>query len=225
MNKPDRTPNIIGSAEAIFRRYGQDVPSIKAVNSTHSILRDLNLDISMNQVAKEFDEGLKKLMTSGGGLEDFMKQMRWMCNQYKNIGEEVLRLETLLFQKIDVLDKLNNRIPVITSLTPNEALPELIESFTKYADNVFKSAKFEEDYKELVETYKRWNICRQIMIFQNTIKTDTYEAQCSICLMEPITSAIVPCGHTFCSNCIKKQNTNCYICRGIIRERIKLYFT
>jgi len=37
--------------------------------------------------------------------------------------------------------------------------------------------------------------------------------------------AIVPCGHTFCGGCAKKQNTNCYICRGQIRERIKLYFT
>ena len=55
------------------------------------MLRDLNLDVSMNEIAKEFDDGLKKLTTTGG-LDDFMKQMRWMCNQYKNINNSDILL-------------------------------------------------------------------------------------------------------------------------------------
>lgn len=223
MSKPDKTPHIIGIAETIFRRYGHDIPSIKG-SSTHSILRDLNLDISLNEVVSEFDDNLKKIRTENG-LEDFLKQTRWIFNQYKNIGEEVLRLETTLFQKIELLDKLNNRLPMITSLQNNEALPELIDSFSKYAEVIFQNSKFEENYKELVEAYKKWNICRQIISVQSMFKTDVNEPQCAICLIEPVSMAIVPCGHTFCMNCAKKQNTTCYICRGNIRERTKLYFT
>jgi hypothetical protein len=73
--------------------------------------------------------------------------------------------------------------------------------------------------------YKKWNICRQIISLQNSIKEKNNEPQCAICLSEPISYTIVPCGHTFCSVCSKKQNTTCYICRGIIRERVKLFFT
>lgn len=224
MAKPDKTPQIIGLAETIFRRYGREVPTIKGHN-TGSILRDLNLDISLDETVALFDEGLKKNRTVGGGLDEFIKQTRWIFNQYKNIGEEILLLETNLFQKIDLLDKLNSRCPMITSLSNNEVLPELIDTFAKYTDTVFKSSNIEENYKKLVEAYKKWNICRQIISLHNNFRNETQDPQCAICLTDPITTAIVPCGHTFCGNCIKKQNTTCYICRGTIRERIKLFFT
>ena len=224
MAKPDKTPQIIGIAETIFRRYGHEIPTMKG-HTTGSILRDLNLDVSLDETVAIFDEGLKKNRTVSGGLEEFMKQTRWIFNQYKNIGEEILRLETNLYQKIDILDKLNSRTPIITSLSNNDVLPELIDTFTKYADTVYKSTNIEENYKELVEEYKKWNICRQIISFNNNFRNETNDPQCAICLTDPITTAIVPCGHTFCGNCVKKQNTTCYICRGTIRERLKLFFT
>jgi hypothetical protein len=222
MSHPDKTPHMLGIAETIFRRYGRDVPSIKG-NNTHNILTDLNLDTSMNTVVTDFDENLKKI--GGNGLDDFIKQMKWIFNQYRAIGEEILRQETVLHEKLNLLDKLNNRIPLVTSLTTNEVLPELIESFTKYADSIYATCKIDELYVEIVELYKKWNICRQIVLLQYNLKNTMTEPQCSICLAEPVSYAIVPCGHTFCSLCSKKQNTNCYICRGNIRERVKLYFT
>ena len=93
MARPDRTPHMIGLAETIFRRYGHDVPSIKG-NSSASMLRDLNLDASMCSVTAFFDEGLKKNTSATDvlGLDDFLRQTRWMFNQYRIIGEEVIRL-------------------------------------------------------------------------------------------------------------------------------------
>lgn len=224
MTKPDKTPQIIGLAETIFRRYGRDIPTIKG-NTSGAILRDLNLDISMSEIAENFDEELKKNRIMDGGLNDFLRQTKWIINQYKIFGEEVLRLESLLFQKIEVLDKINSRIPIISSLSNNEVLPELINTFSKYVESIYNSMNIEEVYTELVIAYKKWNICRQIISIHSNFKNESYDPQCAICLTEPVGSTIVPCGHTFCNNCIKKQNTSCYICRGIIRERIKLYFT
>jgi hypothetical protein len=226
MSRPDRTPHMLGLAETIFRRYGHDVPSIKG-NNTGNVLRDLNLDASMCSVTAFFDEGLKKnaSATDVSGLDDFLRQTRWMFNQYRIIGEEVIRLETILYQKIDLLDKLNSRCPMITSLANNEVLPELIESFAKYADSIYKTTQIEDSYKELVEAYKKWNICRQIISLHNNFRNETHDPQCAICLTDPVCMTIVPCGHTFCGNCIKKQNTTCYICRGTIRERVRLFFT
>ena len=223
MVHPERVPKMVNMAESIFRRYGQEIPTIKG-QSPQNILKDLNLNVSVDQVVAEFNEGLKRLQ-GDNPLDDFMKQLKWLYNQYRMIGEEVLRLETTLFQKIEYLDKLNNRIPIITSLKDNEVLPELIDSFSKYATKIYESSQFEENYKELVEAYKKWNICRQIISNQLLLKSEKSEPQCSICLLEPVSSVIVPCGHTFCTNCSKKQNTTCFICRGKIRERVKLYFT
>lgn len=246
MGRPDRTPHVLGIAETIFRKYNHEVPTIKGCHP-NTVLRDLNLDASMNTVIREFDEGLQKQFeevaaagsTEGSGsaaangsgdvsvtgLQPFMRQLRWMFHQYKNIGEEILRQETNLYQKLDHLDKLNQRIPLLTSLIPNDALPELLNSFANYAEGMYKTMAIEEDYKTLVEMYKKWNICRQIISLQHVFKQDATDPQCAICVLEPVSFVIVPCGHTFCSACSKKQNTTCYICRGTIRERIKLYFT
>jgi hypothetical protein len=222
MMHPEKLPQMITSADAIFRKYGREPPTIKG-HTTQQLLKDLNLDVSMNRVIAELNEGLHKLRGEGK-IEDFMKQLRWIFHQYRAIGEEVIRLETNLFQKIEMLDKLHNRIPLVTGLSNNEALPELIEAFTKYTKQIYNSSQFEDIYKALVEEYKKWNICRQVISASNLLKAST-EPQCTICLLEPISYAIVPCGHTFCGNCTKKQNTTCYICRGQIRERMKLYFT
>jgi hypothetical protein len=225
MSRPDRTPSVLGIAESIFRRYNHDIPTIKG-NHPNMVIRDLNLDASLQDVVAEFDEGLLKQKTEQeNSLQSFMKQLRWMFQQYKQVGEDVLRLETVLYQKLDHLDKLQQRVPLFGNLVPNDVLPELIDTFAKYAESVYQTTHIEEDYKQLVEAYKKWNICRQIVSLQAILKNDTHEPQCSICLVEPVSFVIVPCGHTFCSTCSKKQNTTCYICRGAIRERVKLYFT
>lgn len=222
MRKPNKTPNILGLAEAIFRRYGQDIPNLKSANS-QQISNDLNLDSTIDGAISDLSTGLKKLQTENGGLDDFFAQTKWIINKYKTIGEEVLRLEALLLTKIDLLDKLNSRLPLITGLANNDALGELIEAFNKYAEMVFKSCDFEKVYKELIEAYKKWNICREVIMLNRIITSDTSEPQCSICLNDPISYAFVPCGHTFCNMCVKKQNLACYICRSPIRERLKLF--
>lgn len=221
LSNSDKTPQLLGAAETIFRRFGQEIPTIRM--NQRSPLKDLNVDVSLEHAYQELNDGVK-LLKGCGSLDDLMSQLKWLTNQYKNIGEEVLRLETLLFQKIDRLDKVNQRIPMITTLTENEALPELISAFTKYSKSIYESSHFEENYIQLMEGYKKWNLCRQLLSVQQMMQKDTSDPSCSICLLEPVSHAIAPCGHTFCGTCSRKQNTTCFICRGQIRERIKLFF-
>lgn len=221
--KPEKIPQSLAIAETIFKRYGQEAPTMKGSHPIN-ILKDLNLDINLCSITAEFDDGLR----AASGLEEttlksFVAQMRWIYTQYRNIGEDVLRLEAQLHQKLEQLDRLHEKIPTVSQLEPNDALPELIETFSKYAKQVFDNSQFEDTYKELVYAYKKWNICRHIVSLHNMMRNVTVEPQCSICVIEPISYVSVPCGHTFCSTCSKKQTANCYICRGLIRERVKLY--
>ena len=218
---PDRVPNLLSNSEDIFRKYGKDVPTIKGV-SAHIALRDLNMDASMDNVVEYIEYNLST-QQSAGSLNTLLKQLRWLFQEYKNTGEEVLRLETTLFQKMEMLDKIHQRLPALMNLTENSSLPSLIDAFSTYTKEAFEGAHFEENYTQLVEEYKKWNVCRQIISAQHMMK-ETSESSCAICLLETVSYAIVPCGHTFCSSCSKKQNTTCYICRGVIRERLKLYF-
>ena len=54
------------------------------------------------------------------------------------------------------------------------------------------------------------------------IKLENKINKCSICLDNTISHCCVPCGHAYCYDYINKTS-NCYICRGIIRNKIKLF--
>jgi len=228
MSQPDRAPTIIGIAESIFRKYNHDVPILRGGqgNQANMTIQDLNMDVSLNETVADFDKKLSEWKQEDRGLHVFMKQLDWIIQQYKNIGDQVLHLETKLYKKVEQLDTLHSRIPTIMSLSDNEVLPDLVGTFIKYAESVYANSQIEEDYKKLLEAYKKWNICRQIVSYHTICKQDRQQdPPCSICMVEPISFAIVPCGHTFCSNCCKKHNTTCHICRGVIREKVKLFFT
>jgi hypothetical protein len=58
----------------------------------------------------------------------------------------------------------------------------------------------------------------------NELKKELEEKnKCTICFNNTISHCCNPCGHTYCTDCIDKTN-NCYICRAIIRNKIKLFF-
>lgn len=46
--------------------------------------------------------------------------------------------------------------------------------------------------------------------------------KCSICYEHNISKCCIPCGHTYCNNCITITN-NCYICRSRIQQKINIY--
>ena len=70
----------------------------------------------------------------------------------------------------------------------------------------------------------RQNIINALKIqLEDKIKIiENLSNKCTICYNTTITHCCVPCGHTYCSDCINKTS-NCYICRGIIQNKIKLY--
>ena len=223
LQHPDRSPTTLGIAETIFRKFGQEAPL--RTNTNYSITRDLRLDMSMNNVVQEIEESMRKAIDTSGSLLGLGQQLKWLFNQYKHVGDEVIRLEALLTQKTDVLDKLHQRQSLITSLKNNDALPELLDSFHKYTEMVFKESAFETTYLELSAAYKKWNILREFMTVKTLTDADHKEPLCAICLTDPITHTVAPCGHTFCTTCVRRLNVSCYLCRGTVRERVKLYFT
>jgi hypothetical protein len=236
LQHPERTPSAIGIAETLFRRYGHDAPTYRG---TSSISRELNVDVSMSPVLTEVTAALAAIGVGGSvdassvpasvsvghsPLSVLTHQLRWIFQQYKATGEEVQRLEALLQQKTQALDKLQQRLPLITNLTTNDAYPPLLEAFQAYLQNAFRNSQIETTYRELVEAYKKWQVLRELVALPSLANSESREPLCSVCITDPITHAIAPCGHTFCTNCVRRMSHQCYICRGQAREKVKLYF-
>lgn len=219
MQHPTRSPSSLGIAEAIFRKYSHEVP---VTNRFHAISRELHLDTSLNPVVQEIETSISGESFSLSALSLQLKQVFVL---YRQAGEEVIRLEAQVSQKADMLDKLQQRIPLLTTLTANEALNPLLVSFETYMKEVFASAKFEDTYQELVAAYKKWYLLREVVAFQQLANPGTSEPLCGICIAEPISHCVAPCGHTFCAGCIRRMNLTCYLCRGVVKDRIKLFLT
>jgi hypothetical protein len=218
-----QTATLIRSAEDIFTRFGRDLPLTDRIST--QISQELNLDCSLNSVLAGLDSELQEVGSSLSPSLQVVQQIKWVFTQYRVVGEEVLRLEALLNQKTGVLDRLAERQNLVLNLKTNDALPPLMEAFGTYMGQIFVESNFEATYKDLAEAYKKWNILRDIVALHQSVMTETREPMCAICVSEPVTHVVAPCGHTFCTGCVRRLNITCYLCRGAVRERVKLFFT
>ena len=94
----------------------------------------------------------------------------------------------------------------------------------EYLEMIYKENQIEDDYKKVIEAYRRFVALRDVVMTSRGIVAQESEPLCSICLDEPVAFTLTPCGHTFCQTCIRRQNGTCFICRSAIRDKVKLYF-
>jgi hypothetical protein len=181
--------------------------------------------LSANRIFEKFNQTLPgSTAADGSGIQHLSLQLKHLYQQYKTVGEEVMRLEALLNQKTNLLDKLHERQNIVLNLKNNEALPGLLDAFGTYMTEIFKETNFEATYTELIQAHQQWNLLREILSVQQ-LMTEQKDPLCSICVAEPVTHCVAPCGHTFCTGCVKRLTMSCYLCRGSVRERVKLFFT
>lgn len=58
-----------------------------------------------------------------------------------------------------------------------------------------------------------------------TIQAISNELLCSVCLTNKINICITPCGHTFCNKCTDHMRSSCYMCKGNVGNKIKLFLS
>jgi len=187
--------------------------------------KDKFLDISGADRVMFLDELERELQEHGKSkYVELMFQVKHMVESYKATGETIIRLETILQTKLAILDKAVQRLTAVCSLDQNAAFEPLMDSIQTYLTLVFEENKIEETYNEIIAAYKKLFFLREALQFLWTLEGAQRDPLCAICFNEPVQFAMVPCGHTFCSSCVKRQITSCYICRVNVREKIKLYF-
>ena len=96
-----------------------------------------------------------------------------------------------------------------------------------------------ESFKKAKEEYakERKNILKYIYLLRKVNKMNVTN-MCVVCMDEPVSHFINPCGHTFCENCLKNHleinnitdrdsimnNIKCPICRKFVNNVNPLYF-
>jgi hypothetical protein len=216
---PESSP--LYRVENFMKKYGRAEGIITNNNGN----KDKFIDISGDDRTLYLEELEVHLQEHGKSkYVDIIMQVKFMIDSYRETGEKIIQLENTLKSKLDVLDKAVTKLSAITTLGQNAAFPGLVGSIQEYLNIVFEENQIEPTYKELVQTYKKLFFLREALQFLWSLEGAQREPLCAICFNEPIQLALVPCGHTFCGTCCKRQITACFICRVNVREKIKLFF-
>lgn len=112
------------------------------------------------------------------------------------------------------------RVPHTTAFTAE--YDTLQSALLHFIESQYAALRIEDDYKEFATQYDRFQAYRSILCLLQP--QGGAQPLCTVCMTEPISAAVVPCGHTFCGRCCSTQRNICYICRTPVRDRQRLYF-
>jgi hypothetical protein len=217
LRKPLSQHPTLSQADSFLRKFG-----VLQFQPTHHSLRDILLDCSGESLIGKIEEEL--LAVGPSSSVKLTEQIRWLYDAYKIAGENVMKQETILRAKLDLMDKMHQRTMGLLDLPINESSAPFQEATLQYLEAFFKEQNIEGDYNAYIEAYRRFVAIKEIITtFRFTDNVDK-EPLCCICLTEPVSHCITPCGHTFCSSCVKRQLTTCYMCRTTVKDRVRIFF-
>lgn len=182
-----------------------------------SSIRDIAISADISAAVADLSGDL------GISVELFRMAQKRAIRAYVQAATAVCAAETRLEEKLKRLDAIASRVNELMFLEPTEELGGLMAPVRAYLDSVYERVGIEEDYTTLVENYKRFAVLRGLV---GLSQFERHPAPtCTICMTREVTTALTPCGHTFCDDCVRNQLTSCYMCRVQIRDKLRLYFS
>jgi hypothetical protein len=182
-----------------------------------SSTRDLLLSLDSSGSAAEVEHELGISPTA------FREIIRRAIRMYVDSATAVCTAETQLEEKLKRLDTILRRVDDLMFLEPTEALEQLETPIRTYLETVLNKITIHEEYNRLIHNYKKFAVLKGLVSLANFQRSAA--PTCNICMAKEVTHALTPCGHTYCEDCLRNQNTSCYNCRTQIRDRIRLYFS
>ena len=215
--KPLAKHTTLGPAEILIRKFGR-----MNFVANHHTLRDVALDASGINITALVEEGLKQFPHT---LKGFQEQTRYLFDMYRESAEEIVRQDTVLQLRLSTFDKIQSRVTGLTELQVNDEYEPMALATEAYLQRIFNEHSLEPVDKALLEAYRKFLLLRDIVHMRRLADAIESQPLCNICFEESIQFAITPCGHTYCGTCVKKQFSTCYVCRGTVKERIRLFLS
>jgi Zinc finger, C3HC4 type (RING finger) len=214
--KPLSAHPTLGRVEQLIRRYSK--PDDERIRDK-TILRDLVADLSGTNMNTMVEEVI------GESLHTFVGKIHKVYELYREILDQTCQADIRLRNKLHALDKIQPRLVTLMELGSAENTAELERQIELYLKSIYDQNNPEEDYKASLQLFKKFLVVKELVGMLRLSAGADREPICGICLNDTVLYAVVPCGHTYCDPCSKKQYTQCFMCRQTIRDRIKIFFT
>lgn len=218
--RPATEQVLIGPIESILTKYSlRKELDPSAIRS----LQDILGDPPGFAIGEEIAECVAKYGPSN--MNEVRAQVSGLVDLYKHTGEKIFEAENQIKLRIEKLGKIHKQVSTILELQVNSATEDLVTGMEKYLQTAGNDLGIEELYKELIVLYNKHIVLRDAIQVFKTGSCLPSEPVCSICLTDTVSYAIVSCGHTFCAGCCRKMVYECGICRGKIKERMRIYLS
>lgn len=214
-SKPLAKHPTLGPAEILIRKFSRGNFQV-----THHSLKDIALDGSGVDILEIMNAQLARYPMT---LQGFQEATSFLLESFRESGEEIVRQDALLQSRLDTFDKVQARVSALAELQVNEELNQLIEATHIYLEKIFRRNEIEECYTAMIAAYRKFLLLRDILVSRRIVETTISEPLCSICFSDTIQYVLNPCGHSFCTGCVKRQISQCYICRQNVKDRVKIY--
>jgi hypothetical protein len=213
--KPLAKHPTLGPAEILIRKFSRANFQVG-----HHSIKDIALDGSGVDIVGEINAQLARFPMT---LHGYQEATTFLLDTFRESGEEIVRQDSLLQTRLDIFDKVQTRVAGLAEIQVNEQFEPLIDATKAYLEKIFKGNEIEESYTSLIAAYRKFLLLRDILLTRRIIETTLSEPLCSICFSDTIQYVLNPCGHTFCAGCVKRQISQCYICRQSVKDRVKIY--
>ena len=235
------TTNNNSNNNLLLDRFYREVPSLTnniAINSAPTLYEELNqlLNKQIDNMFEDFHN--YQIPTTISNIEvehktydisisrsiynlklDITNARKLLKNGYIS----VLESEKTLLNEIKDLDKmrsLNDELLVFYEILEDD---ELKDKFKDLALEAYNSKINNKKFKDMLYIYhlmldlhkKNIEALKDINLFNS-------KPLCPLCFQNMINYVIIPCGHTFCKNCLDRC-ANCGVCRGTITTIQQIY--
>ncbi len=210
----------IGQVETLIRRFSRN----EVVGPANQILRDIVADLSGVDATAFLAERLARRIQENP-VVSLAEQVREVYEVYRELMEQIAQVDTRIRQKLNVLDKVQPRLVMLLDLDVNQTTTELQAHIEAHLNSVYEKNNPEPEYKELLVLYKKLMVVRDLLALLRLSAGPEKEPICGICLNDAVTHVLVPCGHTYCDSCVRRQARQCFVCRQGASQAIRVFFT
>lgn len=223
LTKPVSSNAQYSQIENLIRKYSRS--EVQNQSNTSQLLQDFVADLSgvdVEFVNTRLAAKVKSELSAGQVLAEQVKELYEM---YRELMEQICEKDNRLKAKLTVLDKIQPRLTMLLDLGVSEETKELQKNIEVYLETVYKENNPEPEYRELLALYKKFIYVRDLVNLLRLSASPDKEPICGICLNDTVGFVLIPCGHTYCEMCIRRQSNSCFMCRQPSTNKVKIFFT
>ncbi len=181
----------------------------------------------MDAAAAAISDGLAAAVRPDASpLENFKSQSAYFFNNYASTGRQLIKADQDFKQKLAFFEATEKQLAALSAAAEDATNHPLHTAYFDYIKRKADGLNIEEAYKKYLTLSKEWAVMRDLALLHR-IPANAEAAgapTCSVCLEDPVTVALQPCGHCFCTNCKGQIGRRCPLCRTNFTASLRLYF-